>query len=72
MRKAINLDQEFTLWFNQLENFGLKSERFYDDIAANPSKGHVWMKEAFMAGAKTAAGITSKSSKIPALLVKKK
>jgi len=72
MKNKVNLDQEFTHWFNQVENFGLKSERFFDEITHKPSRGYDWMKEAFMAGAKTAIGITPKSSKIPVLLMRKK
>lgn len=72
MNKYTNLEHEFTLWFNQLENFGLKSERFFDDITHTPSSGHKWMREAFMAGAKVASGTRPQDKKVPALLMKKR
>jgi hypothetical protein len=72
MKTKLNLDHEFTYWFNQVENFGLKSERFFDEITHKPSKGYDWMKEAFIAGAKAATGISTADKKIPALLIRKK
>jgi len=53
-------NKEFEEWFNQVENFGLKSERFYDDILMCMTCGEdsryafdymvKWMKAAFEAG----------------------
>lgn len=52
MSDPIELDQKFEEYFHQLEGFGLRSERFYDDVkAADPEMMTRWLRAAFTAGA---------------------
>jgi hypothetical protein len=56
MPKVIDLDVAFDNYFNQVEGFALRGERFLDDAAvANPSVMIEWLKAAYKAGAHTMA-----------------
>lgn len=53
--------EKFSKWFNQIESFGLKSERFYDDLD-DVKTGKIssnilinWLEAAFEAGAEAKA-----------------
>jgi hypothetical protein len=63
MKMNKKLEKSFNKWFNEVENFGLRSERFYDDIMTilyNPNKSAslhfdkmtAWIKAAYEEGAK--------------------
>ena len=47
---------EFLEWFHEIEAYGLRSERFYDETTANPARGYEWLKAAVEAGANVALG----------------
>ena len=58
------LEKSFNEWFNEVENYSMRSERFYDDIMTilyNPHKSAslhrdkmtVWLKAAYEEGAKS-------------------
>lgn len=54
-----DLDQKFEEYFHELEGFGLRSERFYDDVrTADPEIMTRWLRAAFEQGAKSAFKIT--------------
>lgn len=51
----IDYDKLFSDWFNELEAYGMRSERFYDDASIQDQfKRDViltkWLREAFMQG----------------------
>lgn len=65
------IKEKFNTWFNQVESFGLKSERFYDDLD-DVKTGKIssnilinWLEAAFEAGleAKTKKGFEVKPEK---------
>jgi hypothetical protein len=47
-------DECFDKWFNEIESFSFRSERFYDEVIASgskqPDKIVPWLKAAFDAG----------------------
>lgn len=61
MSEVINLDNEFNSWFNAVEAFSLRSERFYEELnwcctREGQSKLMLeWLKAAYLYGIKTAA-----------------
>lgn len=61
MSEIINLEDEFNSWFNEIESFGLRSERFYHELncyCTREIKSDLmldWLKAAYMHGIKTAA-----------------
>lgn len=59
MGQVTNLKEKFLEYFNQLESYGLRSERFYEDYYATESKDPErmveWLEAAFMAGAEAMA-----------------
>ena len=65
----MKVEQEILEWFNQIESYGLRSERFYDETTHNPARGYEWLKAAFEAGAHAALGQTpARSPRVAALL----
>lgn len=56
--RKMKTDLEFLEWFHEIEAYGLRSERFYDETAANPARGYEWLKAAFDAGVHVALGQT--------------
>jgi hypothetical protein len=60
---------DFLDWFNEIEAYGLRSERYYEETTGNPARGYEWLKAAFEAGANTALGrTTTRSPRVAALL----
>lgn len=56
MSEVINLDDEFNSWFNAVEVFSLRSERFYEELPSMTSHQMLaWLKAAYLHGVKTAA-----------------
>ena len=61
MPKIINLEDEFNSWFNEIEAFSLRSERFYEEINHYRTRESqyeliiTWLKAAYMHGVRTAA-----------------
>jgi len=56
MGQVIVLAQKFEEYFNELEGFGLRAERFYDDVEhASPEQMKKWLYAAFIQGARTMA-----------------
>ena len=56
MSKIINLEDEFNSWFNEIELYCLRSERFYEELPSMTSHQILqWLKEAYLHGIKTAA-----------------
>ena len=61
MPEIINLEDEFNSWFNAVEVFGLRSERFFQEInyyrtrEAQAELMITWLKAAYLHGIKTAA-----------------
>ena len=66
MSERIDLNQAFFNYFNELEAFGLRYERFYDDLTSiimNPTLTSThrnemmtrWLEAAFIQGARTMA-----------------
>ena len=61
MPEIINLEDEFNSWFNEVEVFGLRSERFFEQInhyRTRESQSELmitWLKAAYLHGIKTAA-----------------
>lgn len=56
MSENTNLIAEFDKWFNEIELYSLKSERFFDDMKRQNSEVEVmWLKAAFIQGARTMA-----------------
>lgn len=54
----INLKEEFRNYFDELEGFTLRSERFYAECEAGimtPERILEWLESAYMVGAKTMA-----------------
>lgn len=49
----------FLDWFNEIEAYGLRSERYYEETTGNPARGYEWLKAAFEAGAHAALGQTA-------------
>jgi hypothetical protein len=53
------LEKSFNEWFNEVENYSMRSERFYNDLMTIKSaslhfdKMSVWLKAAYEEGAKT-------------------
>lgn len=52
--------KEFDKWFNEIENFSLRSERFFGDLndydpGINPEIVTKWLQAAFQAGYETGA-----------------
>ncbi len=53
-----DLEEEFNNYFNAVEGFHLRSERFYDDVTVKISNDEKielmreWLKQAFIEGAK--------------------
>jgi len=50
--KTEQIELLFLKYFNEIESFGLRSERFYDDYSANrgPESMTRWLRAAFCAG----------------------
>ena len=61
MSEIINLEDEFNSWFNEIESFGLRSERFYQELNCYCTRENQaelmlsWLKAAYLHGIKTAA-----------------
>lgn len=61
MSQIIDLDKRFDDWFNELEAFGLRSERFFDSLDQFKSKESlqanliIWLKAAYLHGVRVAA-----------------
>ena len=61
MSQIIDLDKHFDDWFNELEVFGLRSERFFDSLDQFKSKEGLqsnlilWLKAAYLHGVRVAA-----------------
>lgn len=56
MPEVINLEEEFNSWFNEIEVYSLRSERFYEELPSMTSHQILeWLKAAYMHGVKTAA-----------------
>lgn len=61
MSQVIDLDKCFDDWFNELEVFGLRSERFFDSLDQFKSKEGlqanliIWLKAAYLHGVQVAA-----------------
>lgn len=61
MSEIINLEDEFNSWFNEIESFGLRSERFYQELNLYCTRENQaelmlsWLKVAYLHGVKTAA-----------------
>ena len=56
MPEIINLEDEFNSWFNEIEMYCLRSERFYEELPSMTSHKMIdWLKAAYMHGIKTAA-----------------
>ena len=56
MSKIINLEDEFNSWFNEIEMYCLRGERFYEELPSMTSHQMLqWLKEAYLHGIKTAA-----------------
>lgn len=59
MGKQVDLDELFNQYFNQLESFGLRSERFYQDYyhskGTDPDLMTKWLRAAFQEGARAMA-----------------
>ena len=60
-RNIIDLDKHFDDWFNEPEDFSLRSERFYDSLDQFTSRQglianlNLWLKAAYLHGVRTAA-----------------
>lgn len=56
MPEIINLEDEFNSWFNEIETYCLRSERFYEELPSMTSHEMLgWLKAAYLHGIKTAA-----------------
>lgn len=60
MSKIFNVDKAFDEYFNEVENYGLRSERFFEDVQYAFVKGDSkviveWMKASFEMGARAMA-----------------
>lgn len=56
MGTKIKLLEEFDKWFNEVERYALRSERFHDDIKRNNGEIAVkWLKAAFIQGSRVMA-----------------
>jgi hypothetical protein len=60
MGQNVNLNQKFLEYFNEIENYGMRSERFYADLESQRHKEDsvlivTWLKAAFISGARTMA-----------------
>lgn len=56
MPKIINLEDEFNSWFNEIEMYCLRSERFYEELPSMTSHQMLeWLKAAYIHGIRTAA-----------------
>lgn len=61
MSEVINLEDEFNSWFNEIESFGLRSEKFYQELNCYCTRENQvelmlsWLKAAYLHGIKTAA-----------------
>jgi hypothetical protein len=60
-RNNLDLQESFDLYFNELEGFGLRSERFLESLSAFTSKDALaasmtlWLKAAYIRGARDMA-----------------
>jgi hypothetical protein len=55
-----DVSRKFDQWWNQLEGFGLRSERFYADVdRADPAQLVQWLRAAYMQGAQDADTATA-------------
>jgi hypothetical protein len=46
--------QTFTEWFHEIENYGTRSERFFDELTnASPERIEEWMKTAWQLGSES-------------------
>lgn len=58
MGKNIDLREKFLEYFNELEGFGLRSERFYEEVDAGMMREKrimQWLEAAYMQGARDMA-----------------
>ena len=60
MNKQFDVESAFNQYFNKVESYGLRSERFFEDVKYafvkdNPKALIEWMKASFVMGAKAAA-----------------
>ena len=60
MSEIFNVDKAFDEYFNEVENYGLRSERFFEDVQHAFVKGDTevivkWMKASFEMGARAMA-----------------
>lgn len=54
-----NLNESFEKYFNELEGYHLRSERFYEELRSmTPERMVEWLRAAFIEGAKCAANDT--------------
>jgi hypothetical protein len=63
---------KFLEWFNEIESFGLRSERFYDEVTHKPSRAYEWLKAAFEAGADSRFPRAVITKQLPALFLPKR
>ena len=64
---------QFLEWFNEIEGFGMRSERFYDDYSRHDVVNNVkWLKAAFEAGFEARFGRSATNKRLPALLLPRK
>lgn len=67
------MELQFLEWFNELEGFGMRSERFYAEYQQRDSVNTVkWLKAAFEAGFEARFGRTATVKQLPALLQPRK
>ena len=60
MNKRFDVESAFDQYFNEVESYGLRSERFFEDVKYafvkdNPKALIEWMKASFEMGARAAA-----------------
>lgn len=60
MNKRFDVESAFNQYFNEVESYGLRSERFFEDVKYafvkdNPKALIEWMKASFVMGARAAA-----------------
>ena len=60
MNKQFDVESAFNQYFNKVESYGLRSERFFEDVKYafvkdNPKALIEWMKASFVMGARAAA-----------------
>lgn len=55
MNGKFDLEKSFNEWFNEVEAFGLRSERFYDECDPPNELFEKWLKAAYEQGAKAMA-----------------